>query len=284
MSRFFIFILCVLFVSCEIINPEEELSSQLFIDEILFDTTQTTNSFSSKITDAWVYFDDEFIGVYPIPSVIPVLKVGTKDIIVNAGIKKNGISASRVSYPFYKSFNTTKLISPNQICTIYPTVSYKINNFSYEENFEGNGTTLNVLTDSINHTIEKIYSNLSDSILGNNFGKISINGQNGEIFECKTNNISLPKDREVYLELEYKSNATFVVGIYANYEQSNSSKSAIIYINEKEDWNKTYLSLSETINYYGNSVVDYNIFIGMSRDTTLISNELFIDNLRIVHE
>jgi hypothetical protein len=139
------------------------------------------------------------------------------------------------------------------------------------------------LTDSINHLIDVIFSNQSDSVLEKKYGKIVISGADDEIFECKTNNIFLPKDRQVFLELDYKSNATFVIGLYANFAQT-TSKSAIIYLNKKEEWNKTYISLSEEISSYGNTVEDYNIFIGMSRDTSLFTNELLIDNLRLVYE
>ena len=280
---YILFLLSLFLFSCEIINPEEDIMSTVFIEKIDLQTTSNQGTNSSNITDAWLYIDDEFLGVYPLPAQIPILKNGQKDIIVEAGIKKNGINASRVSYPYFNRFTVTKDLVPNETCTINPFVNYKINEFPFQENFEGNGTILNVLTDSVNHSIEKIYSNIEDPILGNTYGKIVISGKEGEIFECRTNSLTLPKDKQVYLEMDYKSSATFVIGIYATNAQT-TEKTAIIYVNKKEEWNKIYLSLSESISSFGNSYTNFNIFIGMSRYIDQESNELLLDNIRIVYE
>ncbi len=281
--HYIIFFLCLLFFSCEIINPEEDILSTIYIEKIALQTDASLGTNSSNITDAWFYIDDEFLGVYPLPANIPILKSGSQEIIVEAGIKKNGISASRINYPYLNRYTINKDLTPNQTCSISPFVNYKINEFPYQEDFEGNGTILNVITDSINHSIEKIYSNIYDPILGNTYGKILISGEEGEIFECRTNSISLPKDKQVYLELDYKSSTTFVIGMYATNSQL-TNKTAVIYLNEKEDWNKIYVSLTESINSFGNGFDNYNIFIGMSRNEDQDINELNIDNVRIVYE
>lgn len=280
---YILLLLCLALFSCEIINPEEDIASTIFIENIELEINPNLGTKSSNITDAWLYIDDEFLGVYPLPAQIPVLKNGQQEIIIEAGIKKNGITASRVNFPYFNRFVVTKELTPNQTCTVSPVVNYKIDEFPYQENFEGNGTILNVLTDSINHFIDKIYSNINDPILGNTYGKIVISGEKGEIFECRTNSISLPRDKQVYLEIDYKSNSTFVVGMYAT-NSNRTEKTAIIYLNQKEDWNKTYISLSETISSFGNSYNNYNLFFGMSRNLEQESNELLLDNIRIVYE
>ena len=280
---YILLLLCLTLFSCEIINPEEDIASTIFINNIELETNPNLGTKSSNITDAWLYIDDEFLGVYPLPAQIPVLKNGQQEIIIEAGIKKNGITASRMSYPYYIRFIINKELIPNQTCSISPIVNYNIDNFPYQENFEGNGTILNVLTDSVNHSIEKIYSNINDPILGNTYGEIVISGEEGEVFECRTNSLSLPKDKQVYLEMDYKSSSNFVVGIYAANSQT-TEKTAIIYLNEKEDWNKTYISLSESINSFGNAYSNFNIFIGMSRNIEQDSNKLLLDNIRIVYE
>ena len=83
--------------------------------------------------------------------------------------------------------------------------------------------------------------------------------------------------------MDYKSSSNFVVGIYAANSQT-TEKTAIIYLNEKEDWNKTYISLSESISSFGNAYSNFNIFIGMSRNIEQDSNKLLLDNIRIVYE
>jgi hypothetical protein len=281
--NYIFFTLCLILISCEIINPEEDIISNIYIENIRLETDTDLGTNSSNITDAWLYIDDEFLGVYPLPALIPVLKNGPQDIIIEAGIKKNGITASRISYPYFNRYTTNKDLLPNQTCSISPFVNYKLNEFPYQENFEGNGTILNVLTDTINHSIEKIYSNISDPILGNTYGKIVISGEENEIFECRTNSYPIPTDKQVYLELDYKASSTFVIGLYATNSQT-TEKTAIIYLNKKDEWNKIYISLAETINSFGNGYNNFNIFIGMSRNTDQDINELLLDNIRIVYE
>ena len=68
----------------------------------------------------------------------------------------------------------------NQNNFIYPKVSYSLTSFPFNENFEGVGTSLNVVSDSSNHSIEKIYNN-SNNNFGNYYAKSVIFGEFGEL-------------------------------------------------------------------------------------------------------
>ena len=60
--RFSLLITSFLFLlSCEVINTEEDIPSIISIESIDVD-----GNHSSKITDAWVYIDNEFQGVFPL--------------------------------------------------------------------------------------------------------------------------------------------------------------------------------------------------------------------------
>ena len=160
-------------------------------------------------------------------------------------------------------------------------MSYSLTSFPYNENFEGVGTSLNVVSDSSSHTIEKIYNN-SNNNFGNYYAKSVISGEFGELFECNTPDFDLPKDKVVYLEMDYKCNAPIIVGIYAN-GSSEIDKNTIIYLNKKEEWNKIYISLTEIIYNY-NDANDYKLFFAIPRDTTVIQNEMYLDNIRLLYE
>ncbi|MBL6658315.1 MAG: hypothetical protein ISP73_06925 [Flavobacteriales bacterium] len=275
MKLFYSFLIVIL-CGCEIINTDESIPAIIEIDTFSLDGDHTQN-----ITDAWIYIDDEFQGVYPLPASFPTLKTGNQTILIEAGIKKNGISSSRVSYPYFSTYSIDTELKPNETVTINPNVNYSVSSFPYVEDFEGVGTILEVVTDSLNHALEPIYDN-SNPAFGNKHIKSVISGDQNEIFECTTADIILPTNKQVYLELDYKCNSTLVIGIYANMT-SQVNKSAVIYLNVKEDWNKTYLSLSEVISNYSNAQ-SFKLFFGMPRDTSLIQNEMYLDNIRIVYE
>jgi hypothetical protein len=272
---FTLLILSCLF-SCEVFNVDEDIPSMISIESIEVD-----GNYTSKISDAWIYIDNEFQGVFPLPANLPILKTGQQDIIVEGGIKKNGISSSRVNYPYFTSFEISAELLENQNLTLNPKVNYSFNNFPYDEDFEGVGTSLSVISDSTSHTLEKIYDS-SNINFGNYYAKSVISGEFGELFECNTPDFDLPKNQEVYLEMDYKCNSLIVVGIYAN-GSSAIDKNTIIYLNQKDDWNKIYISLTEIIANYSDAQ-DYKLFFAMPRDTSFAQNEMFLDNIKLVYE
>jgi hypothetical protein len=281
MKYFWCLLVISILYSCETINPEEEIPSFLFIDDVELETSSTQGLPSANITDVWVYTADEFLGVFPLPAKVPVLADGSSDIIAVAGIKKNGITASRLDYPFFSQYNETVELNRNEICSIMPIVNYTIDEFPLVENFEGNGSIFEVVTDSLNHLLEKRISTTSDPD-SSKYAIATIRGEEGEIFECNSPLITLPKDRNVYLEFEHKGNSSIVVGFFA-YESSVVNKTSIIYLNPSTDWNKIYLSLTESIYLYNNAT-EYKLFFGMVRDVTMESNSFYLDNIRLVYE
>ena len=73
------------------------------IDTIKLDTYYPEQgSKSANITDAWVYVNDNLVGVFELPALLPVLHRGPNKLQIYPGIKLNGISSTRVPYPFYQ--------------------------------------------------------------------------------------------------------------------------------------------------------------------------------------
>ena len=276
MKPFFTLLILSCLFSCEVFNIDEDIPSMIAIESI-----EVEGNYTAKITDAWVYVDNEFQGVYPLPANFPVLKTGNQNIIIEAGIKKNGITSSRENYPYYTSFEVSADLIENQNTTLNPKISYKMNSFPFQENFEGVGTSLTVISDSSNHALEKIYDSSNDNF-GNYYAKSVISGEYGELFECNTEDFDLPKNKVVYLEMDYKCNSSIVVGIYAN-GSSAIDKNTIMYLNQKDDWNKIYISLTEIISNF-NDALDYKLFFAIPRDTSLVANEMYLDNIRLVYE
>ena len=103
--RFDVLFLSFIFLSlssCEIYNPSEDEPSYIHIDSISLTTDYTAyGTASHKITDAWVYVDNELIGAFELPANVPVLKSGVHNINIRPGIKLNGIAATRSYYPFF---------------------------------------------------------------------------------------------------------------------------------------------------------------------------------------
>ena len=99
------FFATLLFSSCELYNPSEPIPAYIHIEKFNLTTDYATQgSNSHKITDAWVYVDDQLIGCFELPATFPVITEGTHKVKIVAGIKVNGIASNRGQYPFYNPY------------------------------------------------------------------------------------------------------------------------------------------------------------------------------------
>ena len=236
------------------------------------------NDSNSTITDAWVYINGQLQGVYELPAKFPVLEEGNANIKVYAGIKNNGIASDRVIYPFYSSDTTNKVLTINASTEIYPTVNIKENIDGQFDDFD-NGYSFNsdtcfqVLSGGPYGKYGSLSLSDSDSIL--------ITEINYQDFPLSFENVP-QQGSPTYLELDYKSNTTFLVGMYINSPNSPTLEKGLLWINPKEDWNKIYIDLTQTVSE-AIGAETFSIFIKMQRDSNLDENKLDFDNIKIIH-
>lgn len=277
-SYIFALLLLLIFSSCEIINKAELIPSYIRIDKIDLTTNYTSQgSNSHKITDAWVYIDDQLIGAFELPATIPVLKEGTHELKVRAGIKVNGISSTRGYYPFYQYYSEVVNLTRGEILSVSPTVSYNsYTTFPWLEDFEGAAFSI---VDSINtDTVMKIIN--ADVFQGNKAGAIYLEDIKTRYFGRSTNSFTLPKlGAPVYLELNYKTNNMFSIGIYAG---NSGIPLPSLYINPSENWNKIYVELTPLISD-GNNSNPFKIYFAMQKDNAVDNAFLYVDNIKLVH-
>ena len=236
------------------------------------------NDSNSTITDAWVYVNGQLQGVYELPAKFPVLEEGNANIKVYAGIKNNGIASDRVIYPFYSSDTTNKVLTINASTEIYPTVNIKENIDGQFDDFD-NGYSFNsdtcfqVLSGGPYGKYGSLSLSDSDSIL--------ITEINYQDFPLSFDNVP-QQGSPTYMELDYKNNTSFLVGMYINFPNSPTLEKGLLWINPKEDWNKIYIDLTQTVSE-AIGAETFSIFVKMQRDTNLDENKLYFDNIRIIH-
>ena len=255
--------LLIFFFSCNKTDINS-IPANIKISNITLNTNSTEN-----ITDAWVYINDQLQGVYELPAQFPVLNTGTHKLRVKAGIKDNGIASSRIPYPFYGSYTQEEVeFIEHEEMEVFPEVDYieDITILTLDEELTLDRTSY---SDTTLESIEDYYAGYLDSSL--------------ITFEISTNELEdLPQaGAPVYLELDYKCNTEFLVGVYINYNPTVVKKEAL-WINPKEDWNKIYVNLTSIISE-GINAPSFSIFIGMRRDISLEKNELYFKNFKIVY-
>jgi hypothetical protein len=289
--KFLLFISTVLFFNaCNIINPAEPVPAYIHIEEINVTTVSGQGTNSSKIADAWVYIDEQLIGCFELPVTFPVLQEGVHNLKVRAGIKVNGISATRSPYPFYDLYEQSITLVKGEIQSISPTVKYLPSaDFTAMEDFEASTGTIFYASPSGTDTSLFVTSNPLEVFEGSKSG-IAYSDPSHPFFECVSDPnmlYALPKNgAPVFLEFNYKSNYNFAVGLFCHTVVgstiTNTIKIKTLDFNPSAKWNKAYAYLTPTIGAAGNSN-QYKLFIGMLNNTSADSLALQIDNIKIVY-
>lgn len=266
-----IFIFLFIFISCE---KDDKIPSYLKVNNVNLNYNQNFGSITENITDVWVYIEDNLQGVYEIPVEFPVLDEGIKNIRLKAGIKANGIASTRIQYPFYSSFLDTINLVKDETIEIFPTFSYNDAFDAIIEDFENSGTTVD----------STISSEIDFTIVNEDENKYAF----AEIvsplinFEIATQDLTLPQQgAPVYLELDYKSSTEFLVGMYINYPQ-DVVKSELVWVTSKQDWNKIYINLTQTVSE-SIGAQSFKVFFNMRRNDPSSNEEISLDNIKVLY-
>ncbi len=232
-------------------------------------------SSSHKISDAWIYIDDQLQGAFELPCAIPFSQNGNVKITVVPGIKSSGQTAIREKYPYYKWCDSLVNMSGSTI-TLYPTTQYiDSTSFLYKDDFESNAIVFT--KDNNSDTSMYIVSGGANIFEGNNIAEICVNNNNPYALVKSMLNLSTPSSsKKTYLEMDYANDAPLIVGI-----KSGGNFVPIIILNSTAlAWNKIYIDLSQTL-ANNNSQSKFEIYFEIQQISGE-ENRTRFDNLKIV--
>lgn len=282
--------------SCSKEQFKAEIPSYLQINAIDLETESFEGSDSQKITDAWVTMDGVFLGAFELPCTVPILADGEHEFSIRAGIKANGIAATRIRYPFY---NVCELYyedssSPvleyklslyrDSTVTVTATTSYTDRtNFLFVESFEDAGVIMEPSSDS-DTTLQKTYS---DSLVFEGYGSglVELDSVN-DFFELISSEFTSLNSiyNPTMLELNYKCDHSFKVGIaMKSAETGEISRFEALHIDSSYVWNKIYVHMTNQVNL-GGSADEYGVFIGMQKGINYETATFYFDNIKWLHE
>lgn len=276
--------------SCEIINPVEKAPSYIRVDSVkVVSDYGSQGSNSHNITDIWHYVNNEILGAFRIPSTIPSLITGNVELNTQAGIKLNGVTDTRVPYPFYNAYIDRIELTPEKIILVYPVFTYaSFAEFAWIEDFESAGISLEKTLTS-DTTINEISS--SDEIFRNTQDLSEINRYSGLVhlygpyktFDIQTiDKFILPKNGNyVFLELNYKVSTETIVGLISNY-QNSINKKPIVVLNPTTTWKKIYINLTLAVSREINAQ-DFQIYFAAGRKETSSEDKFYFDNIKLIH-
>lgn len=292
--KILIILFAVVFSSCTKDQFKAEIPSYIHIESIDLKTDSFEGSDSQKLTDAWITMDGSFLGAFELPCTIPILADGAHEFRVSCGIKANGISATRIIYPFFeicnlyiKEYDTYHLSDSNlvnlhrdSIVVLKATTTYKENvTFLFIEDFEDAGS---VVESTENSDTSLIRTNI-DSLVFEGYGSGQIHlDNNNDFFEIMSAEF-LPLNslyNASMLEMNYRCDHSFKLGVAVRSAETGLiDLNESIQINPSEEWNKIYVHTTYQVNL-GSSNDEFGIFIGTVKSPLSETASFYFDNIK----
>lgn len=229
-----------------------------------------------------VYVDDNPIGVFSVGKLIPIISNGNAaaNLKFYPLVKMNGGKSNLQEYFLLQEFEKEYTFSSGTIDTIDLLYKYKESvNFAFFEGFENN----NIFTEDLDDDSNTFVS-VSDvePISGNHCGVVNLDTAASYIEFTSYLYYELPVDgKKTILELDYRGNIGFVMGIMGRDISGQEASIDFIYIKETEDWNKIYIDITEQLKL---SELDlYRIVFKARHRETLENSFIFFDNIKLLY-
>lgn len=288
MRFFFLILLSISLLSCDVINKDEEAVSFLLFEELplVIQDSSVEGSASENITDVWLNVDGELIGGFELPVSVPVLGEGPVTVQVFAGILENGLTGLRRRYPFYDFDEIVVDLVDEAEIRMTPTITYipDVVGFTIED-FEEAGFNIEAAFDSDTSFISIANPESGDLLRGTRIGAAYLDDEHTNFKAITQLKLDIADKNIAYVELDYKVEGPFRIGIMKN--DSPPTEISMIGVNPKLDengnprWNKIYVNIADYIDILLGAP-SYEIFLEADLQGSG-TRSFFFDNLKVVY-
>ncbi|NCX95411.1 MAG: hypothetical protein EBX41_03185 [Chitinophagia bacterium] len=277
LSLLFLWISCI--TSCKPASSENGTPTYVRVDSITIKAGTVPLSTSSKIDAVWAYWNNTPIAILDLPAIIPILATEKGVLSLSPAVRANGLSNFIAPYPFYKADTFTIVPQPKSIinhspaCTYFSTVQYnKI------ADFNSGITRFKLATGTVEMQITTLDSQRFE---GNGSGIINLHLPNDTLCEDTTLiAFTIPANKDVYLEFNYKNTVPFAVGLRSNITgYSYMRYLAGVYPSAK--WSKFYVPLRDFAGHYPGD--RYTLYIKAQLPEGYTTGTVFLDNIQLIY-
>lgn len=281
--------LAALLLSCNLINPAEEIPALIKIDTVLVSVKEfDKGSDSHQMTDVWISVGGKTLGVFEMPALIPCLvDTASQWIFIRPGVKMNGMAGTRVAYPFFVPYQLNVTGKPVDIeleagktSTITPTFTYKDECvFAWIEEFEDAGVTFNYASYS-----DTVFENQNENVKDGRFsGVVYLDSTNCYFEATSAEDFDLPRDgTSILLEFDYLNNVEFEVGTYV-IEDEVATWSSLIMVRKSDKWQRIYIDIHSTVAYETTADLFRMGFRAQWDSTGAATQTMLFDNIKLIH-
>ena len=281
MTKYLSLILIILtFSQCSLFDTLGEDVMFLEFESAELTTTSGQGENTHKIQDIHVFVDGFSVGVFNLPAKVPVLS-NDSDVRVDvfAVISNNAQRSNPIDYPFYDKVTFDLTFEP--LATRALDLNFRYNNDAKVvilADFEGNNPLSVSLPGSTN--IDFIRSR--ETPYGDFCGKLTLPEE--VTFYEKTTFGKIPRSvlatNEVYLEIDYKCDIEFGVGLVLETSANGTIPIYKLRLRPQEEWNKVYIQFSQELAIDG--IEEFSILLGSGIDDPE-DGSIWVDNIKFVH-
>lgn len=279
---FCFFLLIIVWSGCGLSDNDAPVPTYIILENPVFDAQNIPGGNTHKITDVWVYADGQLQGIFPLPAKVPVIATGqSSDIVILAGIRKNGVFDSPAFYPFYKSIQKKVVLNPLENIAIPLVFNYTIDSkFELIADFENT----NLLTFDLDNDASTNLSLTSESAAaGSKSGKAELTASTAtlEIASTETFQKTSLISGNAYIEMDYKGSAQIGVGLitYDDFNPGGLLNYKVVVV-PRDNWNKIYVDVTEELS--STRLKSYKLALGFTVPLGRESAEAWIDNVKLV--
>ena len=228
----------------------------------------------------YTLIDDNSIGTYQFPTTVPILHAGTKTVEARPMIKR---LAREGFYPYsmLKNYSQVLNFKELEVDTLRPVFEYQDNvSFTWMEDFDDNDASLQFRGGTFDtFYIQNIPEHSRD---GSAYLYIPM-GNGEQFFEMESVDLfDLPMDgREVYMEIDYKTNVPFTIGLYATTPSFVQALPSATPFATGGEWRKAYLYLTDDIFTLPDKTTRFRVFF-RSANAEVVNPEIYIDNIKLI--
>lgn len=280
MTRWSGFLVCLLLASCREITEPAYIEIQAIP---VVQSGQGENSTSSDIKDAWIYLDDNLLGIYELPCRIPVTKTGKGRISVGAGVWMNALPTLRSPYVFYRFYEEDVQLNPGKTLKMNPAVKYKENiHLAYQAGFDSpTGNTLEPGPQS--DTLAGLTNDPARVFEGQGSFQSVLYRDEGFVEYQQAEPVDLPKSGAyVFLELDYLSSHPVDIGIRSYYPAAGTVYSKAVSLPATASWQKVYINLTSKVSTEVNAQ-NFRTVYSVHKESGTASLDFRMDNIRLIH-
>lgn len=279
-----VLLLGVCFGSCELINPAETVPAYVYIEDFDFVAGPSRGTDEVEILDAWVFVNDDALGVYELPALVPILAEGKSEVSLLPGIMLNRIKDNRTNNPFYTPSIFEPELFPGKTDTLKPSSRIRDQvQFLLLEDFESAGHLL----DSGDFSRSDFFIVDDPSLVYEGSKSIGFKMESGsERFVGMSSRANpfakTPPENNLFLEMHYRCTNSFSINLRIQKPGGVIETISHLSLKPSEIWKKVYVNLRPFVNVMEDGTLFWLQF-DAQLDDGLNEGEVYFDNLKLMY-